>query len=140
MIIQKVCPAILRERGGTLQLLLFRHPKAGVQLVKGTVEKGESPDNATLRELYEESGIQAARISANLGELPFPAYRQNWHIFLIEPSKELPDNWTHFTEDGGGHEFEFFWQNIEEPIDTPWPDLFDRAREEIRSRIPASAN
>ncbi len=135
MIVQKVCPCLTRQRGGVQQLLLFRHPLAGLQLLKGTVEEGESPESAALRELQEESGIHDAQISRKLGEIHFSAYSQNWHLFLIEPAGALPDSWHFFTEDDSGLRFEFFWQDIVEPIDTPWPDLFDRARYEIQQRI-----
>ena len=36
---------------------MFRHPLAGIQLVKGTVEPSESPEDAARRELFEESGL-----------------------------------------------------------------------------------
>jgi len=36
---------------------MFRHPLAGIQLAKGTVEPSESPADAARRELFEESGL-----------------------------------------------------------------------------------
>ena len=36
---------------------MFRHPLAGIQLVKGTVEPSEKPADAARRELFEESGL-----------------------------------------------------------------------------------
>ncbi len=36
---------------------MFRHPLAGIQLVKGTVEPSENPADAARRELFEESGL-----------------------------------------------------------------------------------
>jgi hypothetical protein len=36
----KACPVILRRRN-QLEILLFEHPLAGVQLVKGTIERSE---------------------------------------------------------------------------------------------------
>ena len=53
----KVCPVILRKNNNTLEILLFKHPTAGIQLVKGTIEKSEPVFQAAIRELYEESGI-----------------------------------------------------------------------------------
>ncbi|MBA3530518.1 MAG: NUDIX domain-containing protein [Ardenticatenales bacterium] len=38
-------------------LLLFRHPHAGIQLPAGTVEEGETPEEAVLREVAEETGL-----------------------------------------------------------------------------------
>ncbi|MDF4937158.1 NUDIX domain-containing protein, partial [Vibrio parahaemolyticus] len=54
--IDKVCPVVLRNQNQ--EILLFKHPLAGVQLVKGTVEVfDESYIIAAKRELAEESGI-----------------------------------------------------------------------------------
>lgn len=53
--IDKVCPVVLRKQNQ--ELLLFQHPLAGIQLVKGTVET------------FDESYITAAKRSwlKNLG-------------------------------------------------------------------------
>lgn len=52
----KVCPIVLRQNKGRIDILLFQHPNAGIQLVKGTPEAGEDLLHASLRELWEESG------------------------------------------------------------------------------------
>ena len=62
----KACPVILSCIAGP-RILLFRHPLAGVQLVKGTIESGETPAEAALRELSEEAGIDDASIVSDLG-------------------------------------------------------------------------
>jgi 8-oxo-dGTP pyrophosphatase MutT (NUDIX family) len=56
-IIEKVTAFVTRERDGERQLLLFEHPNAGVQIPAGTVEAGESPEQAVLREAAEETGL-----------------------------------------------------------------------------------
>ena len=41
-------------------LLLFTHlnaPEAGIQVPAGTIEAGESPEEAVLREVFEETGL-----------------------------------------------------------------------------------
>jgi 8-oxo-dGTP pyrophosphatase MutT (NUDIX family) len=38
---------------------MFRHPLAGIKLVKGTFEPAENPANAVRRELFEENGLVA---------------------------------------------------------------------------------
>lgn len=54
----KVCPVVLRKSGSNLELLVFEHPLADVQLIKGTLELTDSSvESAALRELEEESGI-----------------------------------------------------------------------------------
>ena len=66
MLPEKVCSVVLSSARRP-KILLFRHPLAGVQLVKGTIEKGEAPCRAALRELAEESGISTATIEDDLG-------------------------------------------------------------------------
>lgn len=66
MIPSKACPIIL-SHSHQPRIMLFRHPLAGVQIVKGTIEVGESARQAALRELNEETGINCASISADLG-------------------------------------------------------------------------
>ncbi len=66
MLPDKACPVVLSSVL-PYKILLFRHPLAGVQLVKGTIEKGETPSEAVLRELAEESGISDAVIGDDLG-------------------------------------------------------------------------
>lgn len=48
----KVCPVVLRNSGNSSELLLFEHPLADVQLVKGTLELTDvSIESAGLRNL-----------------------------------------------------------------------------------------
>lgn len=54
----KVCPVVTQDSDSGNQLLLFRHPLAGIQLVKGTLEVDDSSVRAAaLRKLAEEAGI-----------------------------------------------------------------------------------
>lgn len=57
MTVDKACAVVLRDRG-VLEILAFEHPLAGLQLVKGSVEAGESTCATAVRELMEEAGIQ----------------------------------------------------------------------------------
>ncbi len=47
-------------------LLVFRHPTGGVQLPAGSVELGEEPENAALRELFEETSIDRVELLERL--------------------------------------------------------------------------
>ncbi|MBV9701908.1 MAG: NUDIX domain-containing protein, partial [Methylobacteriaceae bacterium] len=51
--IRKACPVVLRRRPRGLEILVFGHPTEATQLVKGTIEHGEAPASAALRELRE---------------------------------------------------------------------------------------
>jgi 8-oxo-dGTP pyrophosphatase MutT (NUDIX family) len=66
-IIEKVTTFIIREWAGERQLLLFEHPNAGVQIPAGTVEAGESPEQAVLREVTEETGLTGFPVMRYLG-------------------------------------------------------------------------
>lgn len=66
-IVQKVSAFIVRERGGVKELLVFKHPTAGVQIPAGTVEEGEDIETAVIRETYEETGLRFVEIEGYLG-------------------------------------------------------------------------
>ena len=104
----KVCPVVLRHRSRT-EILLFEHPAAGIQLVKGTLEAGEVVIAAALRELEEESGLDGVKQTVYLGDWASRT-QQSWHFVLCEfGDRRLPESWTFDTLDGGGHRFRFFW-------------------------------
>lgn len=128
----KVCPVLLRQRGQAQQILAFRHPLAGYQLIKGTLEPDEQPDKGVLRELAEESGIERARVVTAIGELDIHLAAQHWHIFLCRPDAPLPEEWSFFTTDGGGLIFDFFWHPLEVGPDENWHPVFQTALAFIR--------
>ena len=115
----KVCPVVLRRKDGRVDILAFRHPSAGLQLVKGSLEPGEDAARAALRELREESGICDAEIVSFLGTFRVDEPSQEWHAFLCA-TPSLPDTWSHFTEDGGGHKFSFFWHPLDQETHDNW--------------------
>ena len=71
--IEKVTAFITRPTDEGLELLLLEHPFAGIQIPAGTVEE-ETPEEAVLREVAEETGIELAAIHRYLGceEKPLP--------------------------------------------------------------------
>jgi 8-oxo-dGTP pyrophosphatase MutT (NUDIX family) len=126
MLADKACPVIL-SCAGPPRILLFRHPQAGVQLVKGTIEKGETPGQAALRELAEESGISAATVEDDLGCWESGHHGQIWSFHLCQTVGPLPEQWSHQTLDDHGHLFEFFWASLDHlPYDDCHP-VFRRA-------------
>ena len=66
IVIEKVTAFVTRTTGKGLELLLLEHPFAGIQIPAGTVED-ETPEEAALREVAEETGIDSATISSYLG-------------------------------------------------------------------------
>lgn len=56
-VVEKVTAFITRHAVGGEELLLFAHPFAGNQIPAGTVEVGETPETAVLREAAEETGL-----------------------------------------------------------------------------------
>ena len=66
-VVQKVTAFIIRERNGVKELLVFRHPTAGIQIPAGTVEEDEDIETAVKRETYEETGLRFVEIEGYLG-------------------------------------------------------------------------
>jgi 8-oxo-dGTP pyrophosphatase MutT (NUDIX family) len=66
-VIEKVTAFVTRPSDEGLALLLFEHPYAGIQIPAGTVEHGESPEAAVLREAAEETGLRMLTIRRALG-------------------------------------------------------------------------
>ncbi len=109
----KAVPVVLRKKNEHTEVLLFEHPLAGTQLVKGTVEPGESVSEAAARELTEESGLLSAGSSIDLGTWEQCPIGQVWHFREVHVEHDLPDTWSHFTKDGGGLTFRFFWHPLD---------------------------
>lgn len=94
------------------RLLVFTHDDvpievAGVQVPAGTIESGEHPADAAVREVWEETGI-ATRVVADLGVdhydvWPLKAEVHERHFFLLEPrDRDMPDRWTAGESDPSG--------------------------------------
>jgi 8-oxo-dGTP pyrophosphatase MutT (NUDIX family) len=116
---------VLRRAADRTEILAFRHPIAGRQLVKGTIEASETVQYAAERELLEESGIIGTAIEY-LGAAQMSEPEQEWHFVLCQVGP-LPDAWTHRTGDEGGLDFEFFWYPIGQEPDETWHPLFKQA-------------
>lgn len=65
--LEKVTAFITRESQDRHDLLLFEHPNAGIQIPAGTVEGDETPQEAVLREVAEETGLISLSIRRYLG-------------------------------------------------------------------------
>ncbi len=115
----KACPVVLRQNNNQLELLAFRHPKKGNELVKGNINNNESLENACIRELAEESGIQA-QVVKQLGVWEAGFKNQVWGFCLMHYEDILPDAWDFDTKDDGGHIFSLFWQPLDAPLNDEW--------------------
>ncbi len=80
---------VVSDTAGEKVLLLIRPSRDEVRLPKGHIEAGESPQEAALREVGEESGYIDLEILADLGEqfVAFPigkrAIRRTEHYYLM---------------------------------------------------------
>jgi 8-oxo-dGTP pyrophosphatase MutT (NUDIX family) len=127
MVPTKVCPVVLRRVGSVVEVLAFEHPLAGRQLVKGTIEQGESIEDAALRELAEESGIEGAVITRSLGIWSSDFEGQVWAFVECAVGKSCPETWVHHAPDDGGHAFRFFWHPLREiAASNHWHPVFQR--------------
>lgn len=102
------------------RLLVFDHVPdggAGVQVVAGGVEAGETPEGAAIRELWEESGLHLSGprfLCSYLWEAPLPHRftRQVCHAYAFAAPEGLPDTWQHHAD---GHLFSFRWADLTAP-------------------------
>lgn len=65
--VDKVTAFITRPSQRGTELLLFEHPNAGNQIPAGTVEAGETPEQAVVREATEETGLTSLSVRQYLG-------------------------------------------------------------------------
>jgi ADP-ribose pyrophosphatase YjhB (NUDIX family) len=148
---RKACPVVIRRTTGDVEILAFRHPTAGCQLVKGTIELAEEVERAAERELFEESGL-IGRASEYLGAVQVAGPDQEWHFVLchVEGQTGLeadrqgeyyvgqpPETWTHHTSDGGGLDLAFFWRPLRQEPDESWHPIFRQALAFLGGRIKA---
>jgi len=131
--IDKVCPVVFRD-ASMQQILAFEHPRAGVQLVKGGIEPGESVRAAALRELAEESGIGDTAVLQDLGSFESGHHGHVWSLQLCAFPGRLPERWTHHNAEDGGYDFKFFWQDVNQDPGESWRPHYRRALEVIRER------
>lgn len=108
------------------KLLVFRHTaysaeELGVQVPAGSIAVGETPEQAALRELVEETGYSCFEVEEFLGTnlydiSPYRMELQERYFFRARPTEPLPDRWMS-QEDHDGEQpptqFECFWVPLE---------------------------
>lgn len=132
----KACPVKFRD-ASMRYILAFEHPHAGLQLVKGGILPGEKPPAAALRELEEEAGIADTAIVHDLGVWDSEHKGHVWSLQLCTFSPRLPETWTHYCMDDGGHDLRFFWHDLTGQPTDHWGPQYRRALNEIRERTRA---
>jgi ADP-ribose pyrophosphatase len=85
---------VIRDADGRRRFVMVRQYRHGADMVTtefpaGLVSPGEKPEETAARELAEETGRTAGRLTA-LGKIrPNPAFLDNWcHVFLAEDLSE----------------------------------------------------
>ena len=120
----KVCAYITHGSN----LLMFSHPdfpEAGIQVPAGTIEPGETPEAAIMREAFEETGLTDLKLIGFLGECYYDMSdwggdpQQHRYFFHLELHGEAATTWRHYETDGGKSDpiaFEFFWAKLPDAI------------------------
>lgn len=113
---QKVYAYLIR---GGQELLVFDHfdfPEPGTQVPGGSLEPGESVEEGVRRELLEETGVASVSLVGYLGAFPWWFESQGiWHerhVYHLEPTEPLPDEWIHIVSNGvadKGLRFRCYW-------------------------------
>lgn len=129
----KACPVVFRD-SSMRRILAFEHPTDGMQLVKGSIEKGEEARAAALRELAEEAGLTDIAIARDLGTWSSGHDKHVWSLHLCTYSPDLPESWTHYCEDDGGQLLRFFWHDMHAEGGNSWAPQYRRVLAEIRER------
>jgi 8-oxo-dGTP pyrophosphatase MutT (NUDIX family) len=85
------------------RLLVFRHTdysyeEVGIQVPAGSIQPGETAEDAALREAREETGFKDFTIVAKLGETeydisPYRLEIQKRHVFHLELAEPTPERW-----------------------------------------------
>ena len=109
--------------------MAFQHPLAGKQLVKGTIEAGESAKPAAARELCEESGLRLDGFTFMAATQEI-VHGQEW-LFYHYAATGLPERWPHHCADDGGHDFRFFWHPLTAST-KGWHPVFSGALPHVR--------
>jgi 8-oxo-dGTP diphosphatase len=117
---QKVVAYIVRNE----RLLVFVHPdderldESGIQVPAGSIRAGELPEQAVLREAFEETNLPGLHIERYLGagEYDMRPYADAIHLrhyfHLATGAEDVPERWTAFERGDGDADpirFELYW-------------------------------
>lgn len=121
------------------RLLVFEQPgkpEAGIQVPGGSIEAGEAPEAAALREAWEETGLNGLKLAAFLGEMRRDMrdygldeihHRYFYHAVLEGPAPERWLHGEHTPSDGspGPIPFLLYWVNVPDGVPSLIADMGD---------------
>ncbi|WP_028400028.1 NUDIX hydrolase [Ectobacillus panaciterrae] len=123
---KKVYAYVTREKEENIQLLVHTHrdvPEAGVQVPGGTVENGESLEEALLREILEESGLKHIAVEDLVAdELIYVKEKDEYqkrYFYHVTLTTDVKEEWSHTIACAGednGLVFCYKWIGIEEGL------------------------
>ncbi|QDV49035.1 NUDIX hydrolase [Gimesia fumaroli] len=132
-------------------LLVFDHvdfPNAGTQIPGGTIEPGETPEAAALREAREETGLGSLSIRSFIANetvdlTPFGKLETiNGWFYHLEYDGERQDRWRYAEQTPGDGSlepilFELYWISLQEMITLNAVDnrYLDQIREILKSGV-----
>lgn len=116
---KKVFVYVIRTKKESVDLLVFVSlDEPGYEVPKGSVEPGESLEEAVHREVYEESGIEGLRIIKELGKTLWGDEEQ--HFFLAEAPSTVADVFEYQVTGEGidrGFWYRYRWLEIERGLE-----------------------
>ena len=122
-VITKVMAYITRFNGHHKELLVYKHKdyrEAGVQVPAGTVEQGETIEEALYREVKEESGLMeflsVTKLTTYVYHHEGKSQYHERHVFHLAVSEEVPEHWEHEVNSEGedaGLIFSYYWVPIQ---------------------------
>jgi len=142
--IRHIALAYITQAG---RLLVFSHPdfpEAGIQVPGGMLKEGEEPDEAVMREAFEETGLEGLELRSYLGDCELDARERGevYHcrFYHLTYDGSAPERWRHDETDPsdgtpGPIAFEFFWVRLPDEVprlfggtDVMLPELLERLR------------
>lgn len=97
-LIGKVAALVIRNGIAGAELLVFDHPLAeggiNIQLPAGTIDPHEEPEEAVVRELWEEAGVHGRIIGlAGVTDEEWQGEKRRRWVYLLSASDRLPEEW-----------------------------------------------